>query len=128
MQNVAMVRRAVVVALVVALVGLVGSPAGGGRTRVRAGGSPGAWEWQPDFKHVVKGTTVIWKNPTSTTHTVAAYSDNWGKNTTIASGERTRKRFRKTGQYLYRCTQPGHSSLDGNQCSGMCGEIHVARS
>ncbi len=122
-----MVRSTVVVALVVGLLCLGAGPAGGGRTRVRAAGSAGSWEWQPDFKHIVKGTTVIWKNPTESTHTVTAYSDNWGKDTRVPSGESTRKRFRKTGSYLYRCMQPTHSSVSGGECSGMCGEIHVTR-
>lgn len=94
---------------------------------MKAAGSPGSWQWQPGFKHIVKGTVVVWKNPTSSTHRVTAYTDNWSKDTAVASGESTRKRFKKPGLYGYRCTVTGHSSLSGGECEGMCGEIHVTR-
>lgn len=122
-----MIKRLGAVLLAVACVFAFAAPAGGARTRVRAGGSPGAWEWQPDFKHITKGTVVVWKNPTATTHRVTAYSSNWSKNSELPSGEATRKRFRKRGAYLYRCTVPGHSSVASGDCQGMCGQIHVTR-
>ncbi len=120
-------RRLGILALAAACVVAFAPPAESGRARIKAAGSPGNWKWDPSFKHIIKGSVVIWKNPTSVTHRVVAYSDNWKKNTELPSGERTRKRFRKTGAYLYRCTQPGHSTLSGGECSGMCGQIHVAR-
>jgi plastocyanin len=112
---------------VVALVALVGvaTPSPADTSRVKASGSPGSYRWQPDFRHIQKGDRIVWKNPTGTTHTVTAYSGPWSKNTTVPSGERTAKKFRKRGTYKYRCTIPGHSTLSGGQCNGMCGEIHV---
>ena len=112
---------------VVALVALVGvaTPSPADTSRVKAAGSPGSYRWDPDFRHIQKGDRIVWKNPTGTTHTVTAYSGPWSKNTSVPAGERTSKKFRKRGTYKYRCTIPGHSSLSGGQCNGMCGEIHV---
>ena len=122
-----MPRRTIVIALLVTSLVALGSPAGGERVRIKAAGSTGSWNWQPSFKHIVKGTVVVWKNPTSTTHRVVAYTNNWNKNTSVPAGENTRKRFRSPGLYGYRCTVPGHSSMNGSECNGMCGEVHVTR-
>lgn len=123
-----MPRRLAVIALCVCSLAAVQAPAGGGTTRVKAVGSPGSFSWSPDFKHITVGTKVVWKNTTTYNHTVAAYSSNWKKNTTIDSdGGTTSKLFKRKGAYLYRCTQPGHSSLSSGNCTGMCGEIHVVK-
>jgi len=82
--------------------------------------------WKPGFKHISKGDRIVWKNPTSGRHTVTAYSGQWSKDTTLSPGEKTSFRFRTNGSYKYRCTRRGHSSLVNGECSGMCGEIHVA--
>ena len=96
---------------------------------VRAtGDAPTNFRWMPDFRHIVKGNRVSWKNPTEATHRVVSYSGPWDKNTAIAPGETTAKRFRKPGKYLYRCTVTGHSTLSNGECRGMCGEVHVTRS
>ncbi len=114
---------------VIALVALMGvaAPSPAGTSRVRASGSPGSYRWQPDFRHIVKGDRIVWKNPTSASHRVTAYQGRWSKNSTVAPGERTKFKFRRPGTYLYRCTVPGHSSLNSDDCDGMCGEIHVTR-
>lgn len=104
------------------------SPASSGATfRVRATGGPGTFRWDPDFRHIVKGNRIRWRNPTNVTHRVVAYSGPWSKNTAIGPGESTVKKFRRAGTYLYRCTVTGHSALSGGECSGMCGQIHVTR-
>jgi plastocyanin len=82
--------------------------------------------WNPAFKQVVKGTKVVWKNPTDSKHTVTSYSANWSKNVALLAGERTAKTFRRTGAYYYRCKI--HSSLTDGTCSGMCGHVHVTSS
>ena len=124
-----MLRRLAVIVISLAAAAALQAPAGGGTTRIKADGSPGTYHWQPNFRHIVKGDKVVWKNPTSSPHTVTAYSNNWSKDTTIdANGGRTAKTFKKTGTYYFRCMQPGHSSVSGGDCSGMCGEVHVARS
>lgn len=120
-------RRSLVIILALGCLLAPAAPAGGGRVRIRAAGSTGTWNWDPSFKHIVKGTVVVWKNPTSTRHRVTAYTNNWSKNTSVPSGGSTRKRFKKPGLYGYRCTVPGHSSMNGSECDGMCGEVHVTR-
>jgi plastocyanin len=94
--------------------------------RVRATGSASeGWRWRPATRHAAKGDRVVWRNPTDRTHTVTAYSNNWSKNTQVGSGERTSKKFRRTGTYKYRCMVLGHSSLKNGRCTGMCGKIVV---
>ncbi len=123
-----MARRFLVLVLSVACVVVFQAPSLGDTFRVKAAGSPGAWEWQPASRHISKGDRVVWRNPTSTAHTVRAYSQNWKKDSELdAEGGRTKKRFRKKGTYLYRCMVAGHSSVASGECEGMCGEIHVAR-
>ena len=80
--------------------------------------------WSPDFKHVVPGTTVVWKNPTSRRHTLTAWGGDWSKDVTLAPGARTSKTFRRNGQYPFRCKR--HSTVSNGECNGMCGLIHVA--
>ena len=120
-------RRVFVSAFALVALMALATPTTAASFRVKASGSPGSFRWQPDFRHINKGDKIVWKNPTGSTHTVAAYSGRWSKNSTLPSGGRTTFRFRKTGAVLYRCTQPGHSSLSGGECNGMCGEIHVTR-
>lgn len=120
-------RRILVSALALVALVVVAAPSPADTSRVRAKGSPGSFRWAPDFRHITKGDKIVWKNGTSYTHTVTAYKGDWSKNTTVPAGERTSFKFRKTGQFLFRCTQQGHSSLSGGECNGMCGEIHVTR-
>lgn len=117
------VARLTVLMAVIAglLMGFAGS-AGGASTTIRATSS---FTWNPNFKHVIKGTKVIWKNPTSIGHRVDAYGANWNKFTNIAPGAQTSKIFGKTGTFKYRCSKPGHSTLSNGTCTGMCGKIHV---
>lgn len=100
---------------------LLMAPSQAARTRIKATDSR---TWSPDFKHVLPGTKVIWKNPTSVQHTVTAYGGGWSKNTTLAAGTRTSKVFRNEGTFRYRCSI--HSTLVNGECDGMCGVVHVA--
>lgn len=112
---------------VIALMGM-SVPAPADTARIKASGSaPGEYRWGSGFKHITKGDRIVWKNPTGTAHTVTAYAGRWSKNSSVPSGGQTSFRFRNKGSYKYRCTRPGHSSLSGGECSGMCGEIHVTR-
>ncbi len=122
--------RRLVLAAVVALAGLALLPGSspGATFRVRASGSPGSFAWDPDFRHITKGNRIKWTNPTDYSHRVVAYKGRWSKETTIAPGASTTKRFRRAGAYYYRCTRRGHSTLSDGDCSGMCGTIHVTRS
>ena len=100
-------------------------PSAADTTRIRAVRTDSGWEWQPRTRYISKGDRVIWKNPTSATHTVTAYSPNWSKNTVIEPGERTSKIFRRTGRYKFRCVIRGHSVISDGRCYGMCGKVVV---
>lgn len=121
-------RRIAALALSIGLVVVFPGVSSGDTFRVRAvGSSPTDFRWDPSFRHITKGDRVVWKNATDSSHRVVAYRGRWSKNTTIAPGETTRKRFRRVGTYKYRCTLPGHSTLTDGNCQGMCGTVHVTR-
>jgi plastocyanin len=120
-------RRIAVTAIALGMLFLFPGTSMGDSYRVRAVGSVGSFEWDPDFRGIRKGDRIVWKNTTTATHRVVAYRGPWSKNSEIGPGETTRKRFRKTGAYYYRCTVPGHSTLSDGNCTGMCGHIHVSR-
>lgn len=114
-------RLGVTVAAAVAVVGLA-APSLGDTTRIRAVKKDGKFVWNKDFVSVNKGDKVVWKNPTGVNHTVTFY-EGAKKNTTINPGERTSKKFTTKGPKYYRCTI--HSTLNGDDCNGMCGHVHV---
>lgn len=121
-------RRVGIVALAVGMLFAFPGTSMGDSFRIRAVGSVGTFEWDPDFRGIQKGDRIVWKNTTSATHRVVAYKGPWSKSTEIGPSETTAKRFRKTGAYYYRCTVPNHSSLNSDgDCSGMCGHVHVSR-
>lgn len=76
----------------------------------------------PGSVSVAKGTTVVWKSMCNK-HTVTAYGGNWSKDTTIAKGQTTSRKFTSNGTFRFRCRF--HSSLSGGVCSGMCGRVSV---
>jgi plastocyanin len=80
--------------------------------------------WNPATSRVSRGTKVVWKNPTNTTHTVTAYGGGWSKNTTLHSGDHTSFTFNSSGTFKFRCTI--HSTLSNGNCSGMCGKVVVS--
>jgi len=80
-------------------------------------------QWSPAKTSVVKGTKVVWKNPTTATHTVTAYKGSWSKNVTLIPGATTSFLFKNTGTFKFRCTI--HSTLLNGVCSGMCGVVKV---
>jgi plastocyanin len=102
------------------------APSGGATSTIKAKGSPGSFRWDPTFRHITKGDRIKWKNTTETTHHVVAYGGGWNIDRSIAPGEATKKKFKNTGTYNFRCDIVGHSTLNGGDCEGMCGEIHVA--
>jgi plastocyanin len=114
------VLRSLLALLTVTAVLAVPAASLGGTARIKATSSH---TWNPAYKQVPKGTRVIWKNPTSTKHTVTAYGAGWSKDVVLKPGTRTSKVFRHKGPFYYRCRI--HSSLDGDVCSGMCGHVHV---
>lgn len=120
-------RRILVSGLALAAFMGLTAPSPAETSRVKASGSAGSYRWQPDVRTITKGDRIVWKNPTSATHTVTAYRGNWSKNSTVASGARTSFKFTRAGTYLYRCVQSGHSSLSNGECTGMCGKVRVTR-
>ena len=123
-----MARRAFVTAVVViAMSGMWAMPpsmAGSSRVKAAGSGSKG-WRWDPSSRTISKGDRIVWTNPTGKRHTVTAYGGTWTKSTTLDSGERTAKRFRRRGTYRYRCMVSGHSAINDGRCVGMCGQIVV---
>ena len=116
-----------VLVIVAFVVGLVASPIASvaDTFRFKAVEQDEQYLWKPLARTIAKGDRIVWTNPTDRTHTVTAYSGPWDKNTSVPSGDRTAKRFRKAGTYKFRCTVTGHSSLDGGKCHGMCGKVVV---
>ena len=79
--------------------------------------------WNPASTSVARGTKVVWKNPTTTSHTVTAYKGAWSKNVTLSPGQATSFSFNNTGTFKFRCRF--HSSVLNGVCSGMCGVVKV---
>lgn len=120
-----MPRRVLISVFAVVALMLLAVPAPADTSRVRMTGSPGSFLYRPSLKHINKGDRIVWKNRTGYVHTVTAYKGRWSKNSRVGAGDRTAFKFRRRGSYYYRCTRPGHSSLNGDECTGMCGQIHV---
>jgi len=73
------------------------------------------------------GEKVIWRNPTFSAHNVKSYNQGkrWRLQRTqlnINNGNQVVRRFKKRGNYYFRCTV--HSDSDGN---GMVGIVRVRR-
>lgn len=117
-------RSLVVVAFVVGLVS-VPMASSADTARFRAVEQDGQSLWKPASRTIAKGDRIVWVNPTDRTHTVTAYSGPWAKDSSVPSGDRTAKRFRKAGRYKFRCMVKGHSALSGGNCQGMCGTVVV---
>lgn len=77
------------------------------------------------------GEKVIWKNPTSAPHDVKSYNQGkrWRlKRTNLRTNSRNEvvRRFKRRGNYYFRCTL--HSFSDGNGgYEGMVGIVHARR-
>ncbi len=80
-------------------------------------------KWGPSHLYVSKGTTVVWKNPTSRVHDLKSTSKNWDYKRILDPRESAKRTFKAKGFYKYRCLR--HSSLVSGVCRGMCGFIHV---
>lgn len=115
-------RLGVGVVAAVAVVGLA-APSLGDTTRIKAVKRDGKHVWNKDFVTIDKGDKVVWKNPSDVNHTVTFY-EGATKDTTIAPGKRTSKKFTTRGPKYYRCKI--HSTLSDGECNGMCGHVHVS--
>jgi plastocyanin len=114
--------RRLAVVLVAGAVSLL--PAGASQSATSRVKATDSRTWSPDFRHIGPGNRIVWKNPTSARHTLTAWKGRWSKDVSLAPGERTAKKFKRKGQYYYRCTI--HSTVIDGDCNGMCGLIHVA--
>jgi plastocyanin len=112
-------KRFAMLAIAVVPLTLIPSVSHGETSRVKATGSR---TWSPDYRHVLPGSKIVWRNPSSTTHTLTSYGAGWDKDVRLTPDTRTSKTFRK-GTYKYRCKI--HSTLSNGDCNGMCGVIHV---
>lgn len=127
------IRRLLVTGVAAACLIALTAPAVGDTKKFKAMGDDygGGWHWMPSKRTIAKGDKIVWKNPTNTQHKVVAYGGKWKKNTTLSpNGGKTKKRFKKTGTFKFRCTinegtPSAHSSLSGGKCSGMCGKVRV---
>ncbi len=121
-------RRAAAATVIGVLVVVLMAPTSLGDTaRFGASGCKENPHWEPAKRTISKGDRIVWKNPTSCDHTVTAYSGRWDKNTGLAPGDSTSKRFRRAGLYKFRCMTVGHSVLEDGVCTGMCGRVRVTR-
>lgn len=121
-------RRVTAVISVGALLVVLLAPTSLGDTRrFKAAGCTENPHWEPMKRRISKGDRIVWKNPASCDHTVTAYSGRWSKSTALPPGDKTAKRFRRTGIYKFRCLTRGHSVLENGVCTGMCGRVRVTR-
>ena len=86
--------------------------------------------WNPGTLRIPKGKRVVWKNPITSvsgnTHNVRSIGQNWNfPKTTLQPGESTRKRFKRSGTFRYRCTL--HSRRVAGKWTGMIGKIKVTK-
>jgi plastocyanin len=69
----------------------------------------GANAYAPDPLTVAAGTTVIWKNNDSQTHTVTSTTAGESYNMAIAPGSTGSHLFSNAGTFTYHCTVSGHT-------------------
>lgn len=115
-----LVVRCLLVAVVAGLFALVAGEALAGGHIVRATSGE---TWNPAITTVSRGGKVTWTNPTSESHPIVAYGDNWSFNKPLGHGASVSRVFRTAGTFLFRCRV--HSYLSGGVCHGMCGKVVV---
>ena len=129
-------RKTVLLIFAAALVALPATAPNAGEARaakkgtvheVIMGGGPIAvlWTFEPDDLDIAKKDRIAWSNPTSTTHHVTFYDSPVEDSLHVPSGGASVKRFKKPGEYFYRCDINTHSYMVGDECVGMCGRFTV---
>lgn len=68
------------------------------------------YQFIPSVLVVAPGTTVMWTNADSVSHTVTATDGSWNSEA-ITSGANYRHLFKTAGTFVYTCTY--HSSMQG---------------
>lgn len=84
-------------------------------------------EWTPSTKKIVKGTKLIFSNPSPQPHDFKPYKGPWPSKEEVwlYEGESVTRKFKKPGKYFYRCVV--HSEMDNGECTGMCGVVRVTK-
>lgn len=102
-------------AAVATIAGCTGGGGGGGSATVKETSevSQTGKQFKPRNIKIDVGTTVTWTNDDGFAHTVTSASDNWSKDTRLASGEKTTHTFEESGVYDVYCTIHGSSDLSG---------------
>jgi plastocyanin len=89
------------------------------------------YRFKPALLSVTKGAKVIWRNASTTTHTVTAYGKGWSKNVTLSPGGQTGFVFKSAGTYKYYCSIHAHIAPNGACVANtgiptkMCGKVRV---
>jgi plastocyanin len=76
-------------------------------------------------RRIHRNDRIRWVNNQGTNHNIRSYGGNWRYRRSLGPGTRRSKRFRRRGNFKFRCSI--HSSLSNGQCSGMCGRVRVRR-
>ena len=79
--------------------------------------------WRKVHTYIGKGDRVKWSNPDSEMHDVTFYRGS-SFSAQLPPGDTVKKKFRKKGTALYRCTI--HSGIVDGACQGMCAFVHVS--
>jgi plastocyanin len=79
--------------------------------------------WKKVHTYIEKGDRVKWSNPDSEMHDVTFYRGS-SFSAQLPPGDTVKKKFRKKGTALYRCTV--HSGIVDGGCQGMCAFVHVS--
>src|SRR5438093_2432558 len=88
----------------------------GAKFKAKASGA--SYVWSPSHDTAHKGQKIVWKNPTSVTHTLKFYKGPWKGLSlkTIHAGDSFKKKAKKKGTYLFYCTL--HGFVSNGTCSG----------
>jgi plastocyanin len=81
--------------------------------------------WSPAKVSVIRGTRVVWKNPTLVDHNLVAYGANWSFTKVLPAGQSLSYVFANAGTYLFRDSL--NSYISGGVCYGMCGRVVVSK-
>jgi plastocyanin len=99
---VAATATALVVPTAVAAEPRGGGPGGGPLGTVQRVKMVDGNRFRPPVVTIARGTKVRWVNRDNVTHTTTSNTGIW--NATLAPGERFARRFRRAGEFDYRCT------------------------
>jgi plastocyanin len=85
---------------------------------------PDAQSFSPDPIEITPGTTVMWHNVDSQTHTSTSDEGLWDSGF-MSSGDRYEYTFDEPGEYPYHCELHAFIDEETGECTGQCGMIIV---